>query len=112
MKCCCYAWIGAPYCYLDMLDKLQKWVSRTVGPSASLESLAHCQNVANLSLYSFVYVHLNWLNWFHFLHLAPGPLVILIHDFSETIPCCYKDVCVISFSSLWNYLPPECFPLI
>ena len=34
-----------------MIYKLQKWVLQTVGPSASLESLAHCQNVANLSLY-------------------------------------------------------------
>ena len=51
MECCCHVWVGAPNCYLDMLDKLQKWVLGTVGPSASLESLAHCRNVANLSLY-------------------------------------------------------------
>ena len=36
-----------------MLDKLQKWICRTVGPSlaASLEPLAHRQNVASLSLF-------------------------------------------------------------
>ena len=36
-----------------MLDKLQKWVCRIVGPSlaASLEPLAHCQNVELVSLF-------------------------------------------------------------
>ena len=50
---CCHIWAGAPSCYLELLDKLQKQVCRTVGPSlaASLEPLAHCQNVASLSLF-------------------------------------------------------------
>ena len=36
---CCHIWAGAPSCYLELLDKLQKWICRTVGPShaASLE---------------------------------------------------------------------------
>ena len=38
-----------------------------------------------------------------------------LHDFSVTIPRCYKDVYVNSFFSctarLYNYLPAECFPL-
>ena len=53
MENCCHVWAGAPSCYLDMLDKLQKWVCRTVGPSlaAFLELLAHRGNVANLSLF-------------------------------------------------------------
>ena len=33
MEYCCHAWAGAPSCYLEMLDKLQKQVCRTVGPS-------------------------------------------------------------------------------
>ena len=50
MECCC---AGAPSCYLELLDKLQKRICRTVGPSlaASLEPLAHCLNVATLSLF-------------------------------------------------------------
>ena len=38
---------------LELLDKLQKPICRTVGPSlaASLEPLAHRQNVASLSLF-------------------------------------------------------------
>ena len=50
---CCLVWAGAPSCYFEMLDKLQKRICRTVGPSlaASLEPLAHHQNVASLSLF-------------------------------------------------------------
>ena len=46
MEYCYHVWAGAPSCYLEMLDKQQKWICRTVGPSlaASLESLAHHQN--------------------------------------------------------------------
>ena len=44
MEYCCHVWAGAPSCYLELLDKLQKRICKTVGPSlvASLESLAHC----------------------------------------------------------------------
>ena len=38
-----WVWAGIPSCYLGLLDKLQKQIFRTVGPSfaASLEPLAH-----------------------------------------------------------------------
>ena len=47
-----HVWAGAPSCYLELLDKLQKRICRIVGPSltASLEPLAHQQNVGSLSL--------------------------------------------------------------
>ena len=53
MEYCCHVWHGAPSCYLDLLDKLQKRICRIVGPSlaASLEPLALCRNVASLSLF-------------------------------------------------------------
>ena len=53
MEYCCHVWAGAPSCYLDLLDKLQKQICRIVGPSlaASLEPLTHCRNVARLSLF-------------------------------------------------------------
>ena len=81
MEYCCYGWAGPPSCFLELLDKLQKWVCRTIGPSlaASLEPLAHCQSVSSLSLFlgiTLVDVHLNWVNWFHFLILEGGLLVI------------------------------------
>ena len=49
MEYCCHVWGGAPSCHLQLLDKLQKWICMTVGPSlaASLEPLADCRNVAS-----------------------------------------------------------------
>ena len=39
----CHVWAVAPGCYMELLDKLQKRICRTVGPSlaAFLEPLAH-----------------------------------------------------------------------
>ena len=53
MEYCCHVWSGAPSCYLELLDKLQKWIYRIVVPSlaASLEPLAHHRNVARLILF-------------------------------------------------------------
>ena len=53
MENCCHVWAGALGCYLELLDKLQKWICRTVGSSLAvfLEPLAHCQNVARGSLF-------------------------------------------------------------
>ena len=52
MEYCCHVWAGATSCYLELLDKLQKRICMIVGRSlaASLEPLAHCQNVASVSL--------------------------------------------------------------
>ena len=58
MEYCSHLWAGAPSCYLELLDELQKRICRTVGPSlaACLEHLAHCWNVASLSLlYSYYF---------------------------------------------------------
>ena len=51
---CCHVWAVDPGCYLEMLDKLQKWTHRTASSSlaASFEPLAHRRNVASLSLFS------------------------------------------------------------
>ena len=50
---CCHVWTGAPSCYLELLDKLQKRICRAVGPStdASLEPLAYYRNIARLNLF-------------------------------------------------------------
>ena len=47
-------WAGAPSCYLELLNKLQKQTCRAVGHSlaASLEPLAHGRNVASLKVVS------------------------------------------------------------
>ena len=55
---CCHIWAGAPSCYLELLDKLQKRICRTVGPSlaACLEPLAHHRNVASLKVVSATFL--------------------------------------------------------
>ena len=113
-------WTGAPSCYLELLDKLQKQIYRTVGPSlaASLEPLTHHQNVASLSLfYRYCFARCSS----ELAQLIPLPLSCgrstcysdRLHDFSITIPKCYKNV--YSFFPrivrLWNSLSIECFPM-
>ena len=51
MEYYCHVWTGALSCYLNMLDKLQKLVCKTVNATvaASLEPLCHCQAVASFS---------------------------------------------------------------
>ena len=49
--------LGALICYLELLEKLQKQLCRTVAPSLAfcLELLADCQNVASLSFFYWYY---------------------------------------------------------
>ena len=116
MEYCCYIWAGAPNCYLELLDKLQKRICRTVGPSlaASLEPLAHCENVASLSLfYKYYFCRCSS----ELAQLVPLPYSQgrstrysdRLYDFSITIPNATKDVYVNSFfprtARLWNSLP-------
>ena len=122
MEYYCHVWAGAPTCYLELLDKLQKRICRIVGPSlaASLEHLAHRRNVASLSLFHRYYFGRCSSE---LAQLVPLPYSRgrftrysdRLHDFSVTIPRCYKDVYVTSFcprtARLWNSLPIECFPL-
>ena len=122
MEYCCHIWAGIPCCYLEFIDKLRKRICRIVGPSLadSLEPFAHHRNVASLSLFY----------WYYSGRSSSGlaQLVLLpfsrgrsthysdrLHDFSVTIPRCYKDVYVNSFfprtAKLWNSVPIECFSL-
>ena len=80
---CCHIWAGALSCNLEMLDKLQKRICRTVGPSlaASFETLAHCRNVGSYVFtigITLVDIHLNLINLFHFLILKGGLRIIQI----------------------------------
>ena len=67
-----------------------------------------------------------WNCWISYKNRYAGLLVLhllylptcysdRLHDFSVTIPKCYKAVYVNNFfpprARLWNYLPIECFPL-
>ena len=120
MEYCFHSWAGAPSCYLEFLDKLQKQICRTVAPSltASLEPLAHCRNVASLSLF---YRHYFGRCSSELAQLVPLPFSRgrfacypdRLHDFSVTSPRFYKDVYGNSFfpciDILGNSLPIECF---
>ena len=120
MEYCCHVWAGAPSCYLELLDKLQKRICRNVGPSlaASLKPLAHRRNVANLSLF---YRYYFGICSSELAQLVPRPYSRgrstrysdKLHDFSVTIPRCYKDVYVNSFfprtARLWNSPPIVAF---
>ena len=82
-------------CYLELLDKLQKRICRTVSSSlaTSLEPLPHPQNVASLSLF-----------YRYYFGRCPSELAELVslpfsrgrstryfdrfHEFSVTIPRC------------------------
>ena len=92
---------GAPTCHLELLGKLQKQTCRTVGPSltASLETLARHGNVTSLSLFYRYYLgicsaELAQLVLFPFSRGRSTHYSDRLHDFSVTIPRCYKDVYV------------------
>ena len=119
---CCHIWAGAYSCYLEFLYKLQKRICRTVGPSlaASLKPLAHRRNVASLSLFYSYYFgrcssELAQLFPLPFSRRRSTCYSHRLHDFSVTIPRCYKNFYVNSFfprtARLWNSLPIEYFPL-
>ena len=101
---CCHIWAGAPSCYLELLDKLQKQICWTVGPllAASLEPMAHCRNLASTSLFYRYYFGRYFLE---LAQLVPFPFSQgrsthysdRLHNLSVTIPRCYKDVYVNSF---------------
>ena len=123
MEYCRHVWAGAPSCYLELLDKLQKRIYRIVGPllAASFEPLAHYRNVASVSLFYRYYFgrcssELAQLVPLPFSRGMSTRYSDRLHDFSVTIPRCYKDVYVNSFfprmAKLWNSQPIECFPLI
>ena len=122
MGYCCHVWSGAPSCYLELLDNLQKWICRTVGLSLalSLEPLAHRRNIANLSRFCRYYFGRCSSE---LVQLVPLPYSRgrstrysdRMHAFSVTIPRCYKYSYVNSFSPctarFWNFLPVKSFPL-
>ena len=108
--------------YFELLDKLQKQICTTVGPSlaTSLEPLSYCWNVASLSLfYRFYFGRYS----FQLAQLVPLPFFQerstrysdRLHEFSVTITRCHIDVYINSFfpgtARIWNSLPVECFCL-
>ena len=88
MEYCCHVWAGTPNCYLELSDKLQKRICKTVGLScaASLELLAHCRNVASLSHF---YRHTEFCNCESFLEsYSPDILALCETNLDDAIDSC------------------------
>ena len=107
---------------MELLDKLQKRICRTVGPSlaTSLEPLPRCRNVASLSLFYRYYFgrcssELAKLVPFPYSRGRSSRYSDRLDDFSFIITRCYRGVYVSSFfprkARLWTSLPIEGFPL-
>ena len=122
MEYCCHVWAGAPSCYLELLDKLQKRICRTVGRSlaAFLEPLAHRWNVTGLSLFCRYYFgrgssELTQLVPFSYSRGSSTRYFDRLHGLSVTIPRCFKDAYINSMfprtARIWNSQPIECFSL-
>ena len=105
--CCCS---GAPTYYFEMLDKLQKRICRTVGHSlaASLDlgSSSKCSQPKSSIGITLIDVHLNWLNWFHFLILEQGLLFILIDCIIFLLP--FLDIIRMSMSTVSFFAQLDC----
>ena len=118
---CCDVWAGAPSCYLELLDKLQKRICMTVGPSLAASwtfgSSSKCSQRKSFYRYYFGRCpsELAQLVSLPFSRGRSTRYYDRLHDFSVTIPKCYKDIYVNSFfprtAGLWNSLTKECFPL-
>ena len=95
------------------------YVGLLVLPLLCLEPLAHRRNVASLSRFCRYYFgrcssKLAELVSLSYSQGRSTRYSDRLHDFSVTIPRCYKDFCVHYFLEQldsWNSFPIECFPL-
>ena len=122
MEYCFQVWADVPSCYMELLNKLHKRIWRTLGPllAASLELLAHYWNAANFSIgITLIEVFQKWHNWFQFVFLEGGLLLILIDCtifLSPFLDATRMSMSRVSFCAKLdclpiNSLPKECFPL-
>ena len=106
MEHCCHAWVVSTRWYLDMLDKLQQQLNRTLNltHAASLKPLDHYQNVASLSLF---YKHLSGrcssklaelavlpYSWERSTHYSNSCMIFVLPILDAWW---YKDLCVNNF---------------
>ena len=102
MEYCCHIWVGAPKCYLELSDKLQKHIqdywSFTCFLSWTLGSLLKCSQswsfIRVLLWQVFVWTDSTSSTSFHYSDR--------LNDFSVTIPLCYKDAYVTEFLSSYG----------
>ena len=114
MEYCCHVWAGAPCCYLQLLDKLQKLICRTVGPllAACLELLAHCWNVASLSLLYRYYFGRCSSELAQLVQLPYSQWTMFLSPFLDVTKMSMSAVSWLTqLVNFRNSLPVECFPL-
>ena len=103
MEYCCQVWADAPNCYLELLDKLQNEYAGLVvlllllllNPWLIIEMWPAEVFSIGITLVDVVKI---WLNWFHFLFLEAGLLVILIDCMIFLSP--FPDVTRMSMSTV------------
>ena len=103
---CGHVWAGTPSCYLELLDRLQKRICRTIGPSlaAFLQPLAYGWNVASLSFFYRYYfggcsselaelvpLPYSWGRSLLVIHVCFNPFFVCLFLFLVT-PCLVVDV--------------------
>ena len=90
MEYCCHSWAGAPSCYLELFDKLQKLICRTVSPSLDVSLkpfLAHC-----------------WTGWNGYFLILKGGLIVIMLD-CMLFQSQFLDVTRISMSIVSFFIP-------
>ena len=102
MEYFCHIWAGA-ICYVELLDKLQKGYAGLLAlhllPLSNPWFIVDMYPAWVFSIdITLVDVHLNWLNWFHFLILEGGLRIILIDCMTFLSP--FLDVRRMSMSTV------------
>ena len=121
MEYCCHIWAGEPATTLNLLDRIQKRISNMIGAklASQLQTLSHRRNVASLCLF---YRYYNGMCSSELTNLVPSKkkfsrctrLSSNSHPFTVKVLFCHRDFYAKSFfprtSTMWNSLPPSCFP--
>ena len=89
MEYYCHVWTCASICYLELLNKLQKW-NEGLFVLHFLPLWNPCFQLKSFCIgFTLIAVNLNWLNWFHFFILEEGLIFILIACMTCLLPFPY-----------------------
>ena len=89
MEYYCHVWTCASICYLELLNKLQKW-NEGLFVLHFLPLWNPCFQLKSFFIgFTLIAVNLNWLNWFHFFILEEGLIFILIACMTCLLPFPY-----------------------
>ena len=123
MEYCSHVWGGAARSSLNILDRLQHRMKYLVGEElySTLQPLSHRRNVASLSLF-YRYFHGKCSDELKDLvparvvnhHITRSSVASADHPYLLRVPGCRRNFHARTFfphtTTLWNSLPPDCFP--